>query len=253
MARILVIDDDPDILEALEIVLREHFGHEVSTAQGGEPGLEQAKASPPDLIILDVLMPGMDGWTVLKRLRSDPDLALVPVVYLSAVDSDTARARGFQLGADDHLGKPFSVEGIGACIDRVLARRAALQRTIEKHASASGVTSKEPAFEGDLGQIGVASLLLLLEAEDKTGILDLTAADGAGAGQVFFIEGQIVQAQLKGRPPIKGAEAIFTALGWTRGGAFRFNPELVYLEDAIGQTTTQLLLEGARRIDESIV
>src|SRR5215213_6955783 len=99
--RILVIDDDAWILRMVTSVL-EKRGYVVDTASDGEEGLNKAIASPPDLVICDVMMPRKDGWTVVKALRSRSEFAFVPVIFLSALGSDEDRIRGFRLGADDY-------------------------------------------------------------------------------------------------------------------------------------------------------
>jgi len=104
--RILVVDDDPVIVRLLEVNLRLD-GYEVETASRGEEALERAAATGPDLVILDVMMPGLDGWETCRRLREQPSFGSTPVVFLSARAQDDDRARGLELGSVSYVTKPF--------------------------------------------------------------------------------------------------------------------------------------------------
>ncbi|MEZ5176048.1 MAG: response regulator [Acidimicrobiia bacterium] len=119
--RILVVDDDPDILQFVQMNL-ELDGFRVETADGGRAALEQAAARPPDLMLLDIMMPEMDGLTVLRRMRSDPPTASVPVIILTARSLAEDRVKGLDLGADDYITKPFDLEELVARVRTVLRR-----------------------------------------------------------------------------------------------------------------------------------
>ena len=119
--RILVVDDDPDILQFVRMNL-EMDGFDVELAGGGREALEKVAADPPDLMLLDVMMPEMDGLTVLRRMRSDPSTANVPVIVLTARSLAEDRVKGLDLGADDYITKPFDLEELIARIRTVLRR-----------------------------------------------------------------------------------------------------------------------------------
>ena len=116
--RILVVDDEPRILNFLTSKLRAS-GYDTFTASNGVEALEQAQAQQPDLIVLDVVMPKMDGFETLKQLRT---FSAVPVIFLSAKGTDVDRIKGLGLGADDYLSKPFSPDELVARIDAVRRR-----------------------------------------------------------------------------------------------------------------------------------
>jgi DNA-binding response OmpR family regulator len=116
--RILVVDDEERILNFLRSKLRAS-GYEVLTAGNGLEALEQAQAQEPDLIVLDLLMPKMDGFETLKELRS---FSAVPVIILSAKGTDVDRIKGLGLGADDYLPKPFNPDELVARIEAVKRR-----------------------------------------------------------------------------------------------------------------------------------
>ncbi|RMI28235.1 response regulator transcription factor [Nocardia stercoris] len=118
-ARVLVVDDEPMIVELLSVSLR-YQGFEVATAANGAEGLDKAKAFRPDALIVDVMMPGMDGFGLLRRLRADGIEA--PVLFLTARDEVDDKITGLTLGADDYVTKPFSLEEVVARL-RVILRR----------------------------------------------------------------------------------------------------------------------------------
>jgi len=117
--KILVIDDDKKITALLRRSLV-FEGYDVKVAENGKDGLETASLWQPDLVVLDVLMPEMDGWEVCRRLRAGSDL---PILMLTAKDEVSDRVRGLDLGADDYLIKPFALEELLARIRSILRRR----------------------------------------------------------------------------------------------------------------------------------
>jgi len=117
-ARILVVDDDDDI-RGLVRALLERAGHEVIDAADGRAGLRELYAGSPDLVILDVAMPGLDGWATLERIREVSD---VPVLMLTARDAELERVRGLRGGADDYVVKPFGRQELAARVDVLLRR-----------------------------------------------------------------------------------------------------------------------------------
>jgi two-component system, OmpR family, alkaline phosphatase synthesis response regulator PhoP len=122
MTRILVIEDDASIRLGLEDTLRAK-GYEVLVATRGADGLELARASRPDLIILDIMLPDQDGFDVCRRLKSQKgELREVPVIMLSARGAELDRVRGLELGADDYVTKPFSLMELLARVSVVLRR-----------------------------------------------------------------------------------------------------------------------------------
>jgi two-component system OmpR family response regulator len=121
-ARLLVVDDEPNIVELLSASLR-YAGFEVGVARSGPEALRVARDFRPDLLVLDVMMPGMDGFDVVRRLRSDG--LQFPVLFLTARDSTEDKISGLTLGGDDYVTKPFSLEELIARIRAILRRFAA--------------------------------------------------------------------------------------------------------------------------------
>jgi two-component system OmpR family response regulator len=122
--RLLLVDDEDNLRSMLEAALR-HNGFEVSSTATGRGALEAVAADPPDLIVLDVMLPDLDGFEVCRRLRADGTKA--PVLFLTARDGTEDKVRGLTLGGDDYLVKPFSLEELVARVQAVL-RRAGLTR-----------------------------------------------------------------------------------------------------------------------------
>jgi CheY-like chemotaxis protein len=121
MARILVVDDDPVIRRLLEVNL-EMEGHEVLQAGDGEETLAMLRSDQQiDLVILDVMMPKVDGWEVRREMLGDPDLADMPVIFLSARAQDADKQKGSELGGTAYVTKPFDPVELAELVDEVLS------------------------------------------------------------------------------------------------------------------------------------
>ncbi len=113
--KILVVDDENYILHILDFSLGAE-GYEVVTAEDGEEAVRKAKEQKPDLVVLDVMMPKMDGFEACRAIKGDPELGGTPVILLSAKARDVDQKQGYEAGADDYITKPFSP---GRLVDRV--------------------------------------------------------------------------------------------------------------------------------------
>ncbi|MFA0736309.1 MAG: hypothetical protein LASZOEIN_002622 [Candidatus Fervidibacter sp.] len=116
--RVLVVDDERHIVRLVQVNL-ERQGYEVLTAYDGVECLEKAKSEKPDLIVLDVMMPRMDGFEALQRLKTDPETSHIPVIMLTARAQDRDVLQGYQYGADLYLTKPFSPLELISLVKRV--------------------------------------------------------------------------------------------------------------------------------------
>ena len=121
MARIVIADDDADIRELVVFKLR-HSGHIVVPVADGMAAVEACLAERPDLVILDVMMPGMSGLEAAQALRAQDSLTGLPIIMLTARAQETDIEKGFDAGADDYVVKPFSPRELAARVDAVLAR-----------------------------------------------------------------------------------------------------------------------------------
>jgi len=121
MQDILVVDDDHDVAESIELALRRR-GFHVQVACSGVEALKQLRRHRPSLVILDVMMPGMDGFEVCRRLRTDERMADLPIIFLTARAQGRDRIEGLRAGADDYLCKPFNLEELILRVQAVLRR-----------------------------------------------------------------------------------------------------------------------------------
>lgn len=154
-ARILVVDDEESIVQFVSYNLRKE-GYEVTSAKDGDEALQLAEAEPFDLVVLDIMLPGTDGYEVCRRLRSSGD---VPVLFLSARDTELDKVVGLELGGDDYLSKPFGVRELLARV-KALLRRSAGHTTgegakTEDVLEAAGITLDEAAHVAMHGEVEI--------------------------------------------------------------------------------------------------
>ena len=123
MRHALVVDDDADIRELVAFKL-EQLGFEVLTAADGEEGLRRAQEVRPDIVLLDIMMPKLSGIDVCRRLREQPSTAATPVILLTAKAQEADVERGFSVGADDYIVKPFSLRELSSRVQVLMAREA---------------------------------------------------------------------------------------------------------------------------------
>jgi DNA-binding response OmpR family regulator len=119
---VLVADDDPDLLELVEFRL-ERSGYRVARARDGQEALDVALEQRPALAVLDVMMPKLDGYEVVRQLRAHPETARMPVILLTARVQEADVSKGFEVGADDYIRKPFSPQELRARVQAILGRR----------------------------------------------------------------------------------------------------------------------------------
>lgn len=132
---LLVIEDDEIVARTIERTLRGHEFH-VTVANSGVQGLQIARRQPPALVVLDVIMPGMDGYAVCREMRADPLLAAVPILFLTAKSKDEDKITGFRAGADDYLTKPFNVDELILRVRAILRRSPAASAALPAPAEA---------------------------------------------------------------------------------------------------------------------
>ncbi len=135
--RILVVDDEPDILSLL-VYQFSRSGFRVSTAVDGRSAISSARDEHPDLVVLDLMLPDVDGYEVLKTLREDEETHEIPVILLTARKEEEERVRGFEIGADDYVTKPFSAREL------VLRAKALLRRAAAEPVASNRVLSVGP-------------------------------------------------------------------------------------------------------------
>jgi len=123
--KILVVDDEPTIVRLMEFILARQ-GHEMIVAVNGEEALEKIQSQHPDLLLLDIMMPRIDGYEVAQRLRADPATAALPIIMLSAKAQDEDIRKGVEVGVDEYVTKPFTPDHLVQVVTKYLDR---LQKT----------------------------------------------------------------------------------------------------------------------------
>lgn len=246
MARILIVEDEPRMQHEVMAALQPG-GHELIPVANGLTGMARACISPPDLIISDVVMPIMDGWTLLSRIRDHSRLARTPFILLTSKSVIADLQRGFRLGADDYVPKPFNPRELVERVDRLLARG----RTAE---AADAPIPIGVGLSGTLEDISFNGLISFLAIEHKTGMV--LVRSGRARARVFLRGGHIVSARLDHggsrldhSPELRNMEAVFWLLRCTTG-RFEFRAMAVEMADEVRAPTAFLVLESARRLDE---
>jgi DNA-binding response OmpR family regulator len=130
-SKVLVIEDDPATTRLVDYSLR-HHGYQVITAANGLEGIRKAQNEAPDLVILDVMLPGMDGFEICNRLRTNPATCKIKILMFSAKTQDADRQTGMKVGADDYLTKPAAPAEIVARVEKLLTQKSSKPSTQQK-------------------------------------------------------------------------------------------------------------------------
>jgi two-component system, sensor histidine kinase and response regulator len=141
MSELLIVDDNPSNLDLLSRILREH-SHHVRAVTSGRRALESAQLSPPDLVLLDITMPEMDGFETCQRFKSNPALAAIPIIFISALDDVMDKLKAFSVGGEDYITKPFHTEEVIARVDHQL-RILTLQRELKDRNQALQIMNEQ--------------------------------------------------------------------------------------------------------------
>src|SRR5574342_56406 len=180
--KILIIDDDLDTLRLVGLMLQ-RLGYQITAATNGQQGLEKALSDKPNLILLDIMMPEMDGYEVARRLRANPQTVDVPILMFTAKTQLDDKVAGFEVGADDYLTKPTHPSELQSHVKALLARSA---RSLEKAETA--LTEQHGYVIGLLaarGGLGVSSLAANLAASffkaSQAGVILAELTPGQGS------------------------------------------------------------------------
>jgi len=236
--RVLLIDDDPKVLRLLEATLRLK-SYDVVKMESGVAALDWLKLDLPDLIISDIMMPDLDGYDFLRRVRATTKATQVPFIFLSARSEPDDVVRGLRLGADEFLRKPFSIDELLVRVERVLERNA-----------------KEPedplgrgVFDGDLAHLPLADVLRMLCVQRKTGLLVIDPKTTKGSGSLQLLEGQVVHGEFGA---LEGEAALCQMLLHDTG-RFSFRPGEERPQRSIEVQTLPLLMEAFRLMDVGVL
>jgi CheY-like chemotaxis protein len=232
--KVLLVDDNPMVLGMLQQALAPLAA--LSTATDGADALLKAVDDPPDLLISDYRMPGMDGRQLVEKLRSRPATSAIAIILLAA-KADIAERLGQQESAVEFLEKPFFLREATQRIKRVIDKIA-----LEKMAKSAPDAG---ALRGSLAQMNVIDLLQSLEMGRKN--CQLTFTNEADRCDLFLAEGQINHATYG---HLKGDEAVYRVLRWEKGN-FQIDFEGRSSEQTTTRSTQGLMMDGLRLLDES--
>ena len=252
LVKILLIDADPSTQSTVAGAL-EGRGYEIRNLPDGEQGLQSATSSIPDVIVISAAAPKLDIPSFVRTLRTRPDSALVPVLFIGEQGPIEEQIQGFQLGSDDFLHRPLDPRDVELRIAVANKLRQKAENTLRPKMINDSADFSSPgimtAFKGTLDQIGLPSILSLVDMERKTGMLVLVLEPGKEKARVYFNEGRVIRAAYDKKDKPKNAALIYELLSHTEG-KFEFRNTMIDPRDEVNSPTAHLLLEGARLIDE---
>ena len=235
--RLLVVDDSRLILEMVYDFFTPH-GWIVDAAPSAEKALDLLEANPPpDVIVTDILMPRMDGWEFFDELHGRPRFSGIPVVFLSTETDLAKRLRGFDMGGDDYLTKPFDVEELHARVGRLVEQREALDR--------ARATGDDALISGSVKHLSLADLLQILALNSKDGVVELR--EGEREGRIVFENGSLVHAECGA---VRGEKALYRMLGWSTATFRLVSRRGEAPERTVLVPTSSVLMDGLVSLDE---
>lgn len=225
-------------------------GFKVEFATGAKQGFDKVRELLPDCILCDVSLPDIDGFWVARRVRTEPSaVATTPFLFLTEADDTESRLQGLHVGADLYLTKPFRNEEVVAQVNALIEMANRLKKQRESFSSDGPASHRGSAFQGDVAQVSLSTVLTLLELEQRTGLLKVARDDGR-RGEIELAAGKFVGATVEGLRA-EPTELLRELLRWKRG-KFAFKPDAnAPAEDPKRQSLTGLLLEATRLEDEA--
>jgi len=230
--RVLLVEQDSDVRDLIVDALAGQ-GYEVVVAPSGEDGLRLAQSEHIDVICLEVLLPGMDGFDTAQQLLTNRTTRDIPFIFLTDRKSLHDRVRGLRLGAHAYLTKPFAFPELFATLENVLHRT-------QQRLSALGVVG----LMGSLSEVGIGSVLQAIEHEQRTGVLNI--ASGEKWGRVTFSRGKIVAAEAG---KAQGVPAICQLVRW-HSGSYAFRPQPVPPAPPLADSCASILVRAYQEYDE---
>jgi uncharacterized protein (TIGR02266 family) len=234
---LVIVDDDhfqSDVASSAFLAR----GDRVRVARDGLAGLALCLEDKPDVILTDVQMPRMDGWQMVRLIRARPNLAKVPILFLTSLSSEADRLVGYRLGVEDYLTKPHDPHDLALRVDRVVLRSEQIYRTPS--------AAERDALRGDLRQVSIQSVLGFLEMERRSGTLRIGPVNHA---RLELRDGRIVRAYLESMAKATPRGQLYKILDIDEG-RFEFVQGDVFGADEIQLPTSNILIEHARIRDE---
>jgi two-component system, OmpR family, response regulator len=246
--RILIIEADEWESALLAKFLGE-AGYQVDVASEARAGFDQVRALQPDCILCDVKLPDIDGFWVARRVRTEPTLvATAPFLFLTDAEDSESRLQGLNVGADLYLTRPFRSEEVVAQVGALIDMANRLRKQRESFSSEGPISASGAAFQGDIAQMSVATVLTLLELERRSGHLKVRS-DAGRVAMLELNEGSLSGATLDDQAQ-EPTSVLRETLRWKRG-RFTFRGAEVVSAGGARQTIGGLLIEAMRLEDES--
>ena len=233
--KVLVVDDNPLVRDLIAKGMASHC--EVSTAADGGDALLKAVDNPPDLIIADYKMPGLDGRQLYEKLRGREQTRHIPFIFVASRGDIEEKLRPLVDGVEDFIPKPFFLKDLVRLAKKVVDR-VHLEK-LQQHASRPGV------IQGRLEEMGITDLMQSLEMGQKS--CRLTLSRGSEQCELFFVAGQCKHALLGA---LEGDPAVYEAVNWTEG-EFEIDFSAASDRTTTTRSTTGLLMEAMRLLDEA--
>ncbi len=233
--KLLIVDDSRLIVQIIADYF-EPMGYEVLCAGDAGMAMRCLETETPDVIVSDVLMPEVDGWQMFEMIRSIPALADIPFIFLTTERELPQKLRGFHLGADDYVVKPFDVEELYARVERILERG----RQLERARRGDGAT-----LAGTVDHLSLPDLLQILSMNGRDGVVYLQ--EGEEEGEVHFENGNVVHAWAG---PVAGTKALYRLLTW-KTAAFRVMPrDGISQIKSVNRQISAVVMDGMVSVDE---
>ncbi len=243
---VLVVDDELDNRVMMRYFL-ESWGYEVDLAANGQEALDKVDAKFPQLILLDLEMPVMDGFDTCDRLKSDEATEDIPVIMFTGLEQTADKVRGIRRGADDYVVKTVDPEELQARIEMILKRSKRYEARAAEPATTGGNgthAQNGSAVSGSLSELYFPETMQLILAYGKSGVLNLRDEDRQGC--VYIKGGKVVHATLG---TLEGESAFYDLALW-KSGTFSFQVGEDAPKETINKSGTNLLIEATRRLDE---
>ena len=234
--RVLLAEDEA-LMAQMAMDMLSELPLQILVARDGKEALAQAIEALPDLVLLDAMMPEMDGFQVAAALKENPATRDIPIIFMTARTRIEDKVRGLDLGAEDYLTKPIRREELLARVRNVL------RRTESRRATTPVETS---LMRGRLEMMSLPNIIQMLEMERRSGTLRLSTEDRRG--EILFREGQILGAA---QGPRRGDAAVYALFTWQQGEfTFELSAGEVPAELKTSRSGQSLMMEAARRVDE---
>lgn len=198
--KILIVDDDLDTLKLVGLILQRQ-GYEIAAANSGSQGLSKAASEHPNLILLDVMMPDMEGYEVARRLRADPDLSRTPIIMFTAKTLVDDKVAGFEAGVDDYMTKPTHPAELVSRVKALLARSGAAQKASVPSTGTLAERGKIFALFGAKGGLGVTTMVInlavaMVQAGQEVMVIELRPGEGSLGLQLGFTSSKAISSLL---------------------------------------------------------